>query len=39
MYFLLTETIPKGAVIRADQVATTRMRQFPLPEPALDRPW
>jgi flagellar basal body P-ring formation protein FlgA len=23
------ETIPKGAVIRADQVATTRVRQFP----------
>ena len=36
--FLATETIPKGAVIRADQVATTRMRQFPLPEPAWGLP-
>ncbi len=36
--FLATETIPKGAVIRADQVVTTRMRQFPLPEPARGLP-
>jgi len=27
--FLASETIPKGAVIRAEQVATTRIRQFP----------
>jgi len=35
---LATETIPKAAVIRADQVATTRMRQFPLLEPAWGLP-
>jgi flagella basal body P-ring formation protein FlgA len=27
--FLATETIPKGAVIRADQIVTRRVRQFP----------
>lgn len=27
-----TETIPKGAVIRAEQLATTRVRQFPVLE-------
>jgi flagella basal body P-ring formation protein FlgA len=27
--FLATETIPKGAVIRAEQVAAARIRQFP----------
>ncbi len=27
--FLATETIPKGAVIRADQIASTRVPQFP----------
>jgi flagella basal body P-ring formation protein FlgA len=35
---LATETIPKGAVIRSDQVATARMRQFPMPEPAWGLP-
>jgi flagella basal body P-ring formation protein FlgA len=27
--FIATETIPKGAIIRADQVAITHIRQFP----------
>jgi flagella basal body P-ring formation protein FlgA len=35
---LATETIPKGAVIRADQVATTPMRQFPSLEPSPGLP-
>jgi len=30
--FLARETIPKGAMIRADQVVVTRVRQFPLLE-------
>ncbi|MGA2880388.1 MAG: flagellar basal body P-ring formation chaperone FlgA [Bryobacteraceae bacterium] len=30
--FLATESIPKGAVIRADQVATAHVRQFPSSE-------
>jgi flagella basal body P-ring formation protein FlgA len=35
---LATETIPKGAVIRAEQIATTRIRQFPVLEPARSAP-
>jgi flagella basal body P-ring formation protein FlgA len=31
---IATQTIPKGAVIRTDQVATARIRQFPSIEPA-----
>ena len=37
--FLATETIPKGAVIRAEQVATTRIRQFPSLELSPRAPW
>jgi flagella basal body P-ring formation protein FlgA len=36
--FLATETIPKGAVIRADQVASTPVRQFPSLEPSPNGP-
>jgi flagella basal body P-ring formation protein FlgA len=36
--FLATETIPKGAVIRADQVASTPVRQFPSLEPSPSGP-
>jgi flagella basal body P-ring formation protein FlgA len=36
--FLATETIPKGAVIRADQVASTPVRQFPSLEPSPSVP-
>jgi flagella basal body P-ring formation protein FlgA len=36
--FLAKETIPKGAVIRADQVVATRVRQFPSLEPSRGWP-
>lgn len=36
--FLAAETIPKGAVIRADQIATARIRQFPSLDLAPDTP-
>jgi flagella basal body P-ring formation protein FlgA len=36
--FLATETIPKGAVIRRDQVASTRIRQFPSLQPSSSLP-
>jgi len=36
--FLATETIPKGTVIRADQVATDHIRQFPSIEPSANAP-
>ncbi len=36
--FLAKETIPKGSVIRADQIATAHIRQFPSPEFATGSP-
>jgi flagella basal body P-ring formation protein FlgA len=36
--FVAKETIPKGTVIRADQIATTRVRQFPAIESATGSP-
>ncbi len=37
--FLAKESIPKGAVIRASQIATTRLRQFPSLELSLGLPF
>jgi flagellar basal body P-ring formation protein FlgA len=36
--FLAAETIPKGTVIRAEQIAATRMAQFPLLQPSVGSP-